>query len=1050
MADNTQLNSGAGGDLISTDDLGGGVKVQRVKVQVGADGAAADVHAGNPLPVSDAGGSLTVDVGAALPAGNNNIGDVDVASVAGNVTVVQATASNLNAQVQGSTAHDAAIGATNPVVVGYRADASVPGVVSANGDVVRAWGTQSGAAMVRVEGGFQASGVAVSSNPVTTGGRADSGTPTAVANGQAVNQRMTLTGAAAIWPVDSTGDSCTDDANNALRVSIVAGAGSGGTSMTDDAAFTVGVSGVTPAAGYYLAARDTVNDGDAGALAMTERRALYAALETPGGDSMADETTNSLQVKIVASDLALGGTALADDAAFTPGTTNVTPVAGIYRSARDLVDDNDAGALAMTQRRALLVALESPGGDSLVDDTSDTVKVGGGVATDASVTNLAPVLAGARAADSRLGAVSADGDAVPLRTNRHGELYSHLITPNGDSCVDDTADAVKVSVVNGSSGGTSMVDDAAFTPGTTAVTPVAGIYRSTLDTVNDGDAGALAMDANRSLHTVLVDNNGVSCMDSTDSALRVLVVDGVTVPAGLGDYQSSGAIDADEETVSTSTNAGGVVGVEVYGTWVGTLQFEARGVAAGLADVWYPITAYPTNSATGVTSTTGNGLWQIQGSGTFQVRIRASDWTSGTANVVFQRTTVGFSPPPGAGGGGGTQYAEDVAHTTGDTGTLALAVRRDAQSPGSGTNGDYSTLNVDANGALYVALTDGIGSSLVRYEDATASGGHAGVPVLVVRRDAATSATSADGDYAMLGVNANGRIWASATIDAALPTGTNNIGDVDIASIAAGDNNIGNVDIVTMPGTVVEDAASAGGETSVLVAAVRRDTASSGVGADGDFAHLAVSSAGRLWASATIDAALPAGTNNIGDVDVLSLPALPAGTNNIGDVDVLTLPGIAGSAAHDAAVSGNPVLVAGYAETPDDSAPANQVSAEGDATRLTTDRDGAVYTHPHPPRIWHVATEYTTQQTDTSVKATPGAGLSLYITDITINCNGAVTVTLEEGTTTTKFKYYGSAAGDGTNKQFIVPLKLAANTALTVTTSGAVTCFVGVNGYTAP
>lgn len=40
----------------------------------------------------------------------------------------------------------------------------------------------------------------------------------------------------------------------------------------------------------------------------------------------------------------------------------------------------------------------------------------------------------------------------------------------------------------------------------------------------------------------------------------------------------------------------------------------------------------------------------------------------------------------------------------------------------------------------------------------------------------------------------------------------------------------------------------------------------------------------------TISSALPAGTNNIGDVDVLSLPALPAGSNNIGDVDVLTLP----------------------------------------------------------------------------------------------------------------------------------------------------------------
>lgn len=38
--------------------------------------------------------------------------------------------------------------------------------------------------------------------------------------------------------------------------------------------------------------------------------------------------------------------------------------------------------------------------------------------------------------------------------------------------------------------------------------------------------------------------------------------------------------------------------------------------------------------------------------------------------------------------------------------------------------------------------------------------------------------------------------------------------------------------------------------------------------------------------SVTISAALPAGSNNIGDVDVLSLPAIPAGSNLIGSVDV--------------------------------------------------------------------------------------------------------------------------------------------------------------------
>lgn len=48
----------------------------------------------------------------------------------------------------------------------------------------------------------------------------------------------------------------------------------------------------------------------------------------------------------------------------------------------------------------------------------------------------------------------------------------------------------------------------------------------------------------------------------------------------------------------------------------------------------------------------------------------------------------------------------------------------------------------------------------------------------------------------------------------------------------------------------------------------------------------------KTLASVTVISALPAGTNNIGDVDVLSLPSIPTGSNNIGDVDVLSLPSI--------------------------------------------------------------------------------------------------------------------------------------------------------------
>jgi hypothetical protein len=64
---------------------------------------------------------------------------------------------------------------------------------------------------------------------------------------------------------------------------------------------------------------------------------------------------------------------------------------------------------------------------------------------------------------------------------------------------------------------------------------------------------------------------------------------------------------------------------------------------------------------------------------------------------------------------------------------------------------------------------------------------------------------------------------------------------------------------------------------------------------------------------ATITGSLPAGDNNIGNVDVVTLPSLPAGTNNIGDVDVLTLPALVAGTANigDVDVLTLPALPAG-------------------------------------------------------------------------------------------------------------------------------------------
>lgn len=59
------------------------------------------------------------------------------------------------------------------------------------------------------------------------------------------------------------------------------------------------------------------------------------------------------------------------------------------------------------------------------------------------------------------------------------------------------------------------------------------------------------------------------------------------------------------------------------------------------------------------------------------------------------------------GGSTNTQYAEDSAAVSGDIGTVALVVRKDTIASNVGADGDYATLLQDANGRLYVQIHDG-------------------------------------------------------------------------------------------------------------------------------------------------------------------------------------------------------------------------------------------------------------------------------------------------------------------------------------------------------
>lgn len=85
MADNLEVSQGTG-TTVAADDVGG-VLYQRVKIGVGADGTATDVSTANPLPVSDAGGSLTVDgTVAATQSGAWNVATVSTVTAVTGIT----------------------------------------------------------------------------------------------------------------------------------------------------------------------------------------------------------------------------------------------------------------------------------------------------------------------------------------------------------------------------------------------------------------------------------------------------------------------------------------------------------------------------------------------------------------------------------------------------------------------------------------------------------------------------------------------------------------------------------------------------------------------------------------------------------------------------------------------------------------------------------------------------------------------------------------------------------------------------------------------------
>lgn len=450
--------------------------------------------------------------------------------------------------------------------------------------------------------------------------------------------------------------------------------------------------------------------------------------------------------------------------------------------------------------------------------------------------------------------------------------------------------------------------------------------------------------------------------------------------------------------------------------------------------------------------------------------------------------------------------AEDVASGDGHKGVVMMAVRQDTPANTSGTDGDYEMpkmsagrLWVDASGKTLTVDGSGVTQpvSNAGLTELAAAINSSKVDVNIVSSDVATGGTSAaddadftagttpgtpaqgvyestptsvtDGDLGTVGITAGRRMKTSATIDAALPAGTNNIGDVDVLSSAlpTGASTLAEQqtqttalqlidDVVYVDDTATHSTGSSKG-VGIMAAAAPTDTA---VNAN-DIGMVGMTVGRSLYTS--VQDALPAGTNaigklaansgvDIGDVDILSIAA---GDNNIGNVDIVsgtittvtTLTG--GGIAHDSADSGNPHKMGAKAYSPDGTTPGTAV-AEADRTDLKADLDGRLFTNDEHPRWGSYHENSSSALTDTSVVADPGDGFQVVITNIIVSTGAATAFNffLEEGSTTIFGPIYLEAvAGRGFCTPAGFKKHVTASTAVTITTSAAIAHSIDIQYY---
>lgn len=600
-----------------------------------------------------------VDLASAIPAGTNNIGDVDIFSNTakdGSGTRYQPLVDSdghlqidvLSGGGAGTQYTEDAAAAADPVggaLIMVRND-TLEGVTSTDGDNVAARGTDKGELYVKhadtiavtQSGTWDEVGINDSGNSITVDGTvAVTGVATEAKQDTQITHLATIAGdttdiETAVELIDDTvatlgtttytetstkglvvgavrrdADTTLADATNEITPLQVDAAGrlkvevfDGGDSHTIDG--SVSVTGTVTVDGSGV----TQPVSNAG---LTE---LAAAINS-----------SKVDVNIVSSDVATGGTSAADDADFTDGTTSGTPAMGVYESTPSTVTDGDLGVVGLTESRAMKVQAQANSGVDIGDVTINNATI---AVTQSGTWDEVGI-------NDSGNSITVDGTVAVTGVSTLAEQQTqttHLATIAGDTTSIQTATELIDDTV--------YADDADWTDNTSKHLLVGGIYQSSPHTVTDGDVSPIQLDANGKV----IESNSAAiktAVETLDNAISgsemqvdIVSAPTITVTATNLDVQSGGA------DLATTTQAGAIqtatelIDDAIYvddADW--TADTSKHALVGGVTQV-----ATTANTDGDVTPLTTNAFRELR------VAIPESDLaTAGTAHVKKYYTNAG-------------------------------------------------------------------------------------------------------------------------------------------------------------------------------------------------------------------------------------------------------------------------------------------------------------------------------------------------------------------------------------------------------------------------